>query len=466
MSGKRILVIDDAHETRSLLVDNVLRMEGYDASSAADGYEALDIVHESTFDLIIADYLMPNMTGLEFLKTIRQNGILTPFILITAEGSEQLAVRALRLGVRDYLIKPFSISDFLDAIERILNEPTPIPSPSSLDVQLLDMIKHIKDPVIIVSHEQQILYVNDIAQKTFNINHNPHEAPTLKQAIQHRDLYAIFNDNNVPVGRYEIEINDQLIFNAHVSPIAGQGYVVTMQDISKLKELEKTRSEFVTAISHDLRSPLTTILGYVELLKRAGSLNEQQEKFTDNILLSVKSITALLTDLLELSKIEAGLDTTRDIVQMELIVRYAVETHKNDMDARQQELSIDLQPSLSPILGNPIRLKQMVSNLIQNAIKYTPVGGAIRLTLYEDDPFLILEVSDTGIGIPMKDQPYIWDKFFRSDETAERYPGTGLGLSIVKTIIEAHSGRIWLNSIPDEGTTFTVMLPTHKPDAT
>jgi signal transduction histidine kinase len=121
--------------------------------------------------------------------------------------------------------------------------------------------------------------------------------------------------------------------------------------------------------------------------------------------------------------------------------------------------------NLPLVMGNPLRLRQLMNNLVENAIKYTPEKGQVRVLLWADNSFLVLRVSDTGIGIPPKDQPFIFDKFYRTDEAIDNYPGTGLGLSIVKGIVEAHNGRIWVESQAGTGTTFTVMLPSYDPDA-
>ena len=128
------------------------------------------------------------------------------------------------------------------------------------------------------------------------------------------------------------------------------------------------------------------------------------------------------------------------------------------------EEGILLPDTLPPILGNPLRLRQLANNLLENAIKYTPEGGEIGVSLEEDSGFLVLRVADTGIGVPKEDQPYIFDKFYRTDEAIDHYSGTGLGLSIVKGIVDQHGGRIWVDSREGKGSAFTVMLPGYEPE--
>jgi two-component system NtrC family sensor kinase len=238
------------------------------------------------------------------------------------------------------------------------------------------------------------------------------------------------------------------------------GQAIVMQDITHLKELDRIKSEFVTTVSHDLRSPLTAILGYTQLIARAGELNEQQKEFVRRVQLSVEQITDLVTDLLDLGRIEAGLDASKEKAPIAVLARYAMEGLRGLAEAKAMRMEADIPDSLPMILGDPIRLRQMVGNLIENAIKYTPRGGGVRVEAEADGDQVVLRVRDNGPGIPPADQPYLFDKFYRASNIPDDMPGTGLGLSIVKSIVDHHGGRIWVESKLGEGTSFTVVLPT------
>jgi len=461
MTSKRILLVDDSQETRSFVADKILAPEGYEVITAPNGDEALTITRTMRPDLIVADYQMPDMTGLDLLATLKAEGSNVPFILITAEGSEALAVRALRLGVRDYVIKPFEIDAFLEAIDRVLaadqgtNFAQKITEPGILGAILWG----ISEVFLITDEQNNVLFFNYAAREKLKIEGNDVLGMPITSVIKHPGVLELFEAEHTEERHHEIEIGEKNVLSAHQTLIKGLGYVTLMHDITHLKERDRAKSDFITAISHDLRSPLTTILGYVELLQRVGSLSEQQQKFTENILFSVHSITALLADMMEINKIESGFEINFEPTHMEIILRYASETHRSTLEAKQQVLTIDMPPHPTPVLGNPIRLKQLVSNLLQNAIKYTPEKGTIAMRLYEDGGFSILQVKDNGIGIPIDDQGHIWDKFYRTEEASKNYDGTGLGLSIVKSIVDTHNGRIWVESAPQTGSTFTVMLP-------
>lgn len=446
----RILLVDDAADTRQFLVESILRPEGYEVQVAEDGQAALELIQQFPPDLIISDNMMPRLSGLGLLAALRAEGDLTPFILMTAEGSESLAVQALRLGASDYLIKPFEIDALLAAILRALGGPN----------RAAILLYQAVDPIIAVDNQHRLTYFNAAASTVLRLQPDTIGQPFL-EAINQPSLLAIFEDDTLEERHYEIQTEDSRFWSLQVSLLKESGALLMMHDISPLKELERAKADFVTTISHDLRSPLTTILGYVELIQRVGPLNEQQTRFSENILFSVRSITSLLTDLLELSKIEAGRDTVLEPVRMDAIIRYALETLRSEKEQQQHQIDLQLAPHSTALWGNAIRLKQLVVNLVQNAIKYTPQGGKIDIALYEDGDFTVLQVKDNGIGIPADDHNDIFHKFFRSKNVADKYPGTGLGLSIVRSIVDAHGGRIWLESTLNQGTTFIVMLPTH-----
>ena len=315
------------------------------------------------------------------------------------------------------------------------------------------------DGVIVTDEDGRILFINHTTRDYFHLPEDSYEGELMLDVIRHPDLVALFTAEK-RLNRFgEIELTNSVVLNTHVTVIDDVGYAVIMQDITHLKELDKAKSELVSTISHDLRSPLTSILGYVELLERTGNLNEQQQRFAENIELSVRSISAVLSDMLELSRIEAGMDNTLEPVHMEVIAQYTIESFRAEIELKRHTLNAQVPERLSPVLGHAIRLRQVANNLMQNAIKYTPDGGEIGVNVYQDGGFVMFEVSDTGVGIPREDQPFIWNKFYRAEAHAETHPGTGLGLSIVKGIVDAHAGRIWTESTVGEGTSFTVMLP-------
>jgi two-component system NtrC family sensor kinase len=325
------------------------------------------------------------------------------------------------------------------------------------------IITNIQDGVILLDQENRILLINPAAIKAFGLGFVNLTGKLIDEAILNKD-FSILLESIIenPLKIHEIAFEDGRVFNAQYTPIPTIGSVITLQDITHLKMLDRLKSDFIHTISHDLRSPLTAVMGYVELLDRVGPLNDQQKQFVKHIQNSAQNITALVNDLLDLGRIEAGFDTRKDEVSLETILRYTLDNLSRQIEDKQQDLRVEVAENLPVLRGNPIRLRQLMDNLLVNAIKYTPVGGEITVTLRAEADQIIFEVADTGVGIPVTDQAHIFEKFYRAGNAPKGTPGTGLGLAIVKSIVENHEGRIWMESLVEKGTKFIVVLPTFK----
>lgn len=330
--------------------------------------------------------------------------------------------------------------------------------------QLDTILAKIEEGVIVTDHEGCFIIVNHKARDFFQLGEQELVGERVQDILQHPELVEILSEEGrKEPSRTEIQLEDGRTVNAQVTPIPEVGLAVTMQDITYLKELDRIKNDFVNTVSHDLRSPLTAILGYIELIERVGPTNPQQKEFIHRVQLSVQSITALINDLLDLGRIEAGFDTRNELTPIPAITYLAIDSLRSQIMNKSITLEVHLQEGLPPVLGNPIRLRQLLGNLIGNAVKYTQSGGRVVVEVHTEAGQMILRVSDNGPGIPASDQPYIFDKFYRGSNIPNEIPGTGLGLAIVKSIVDHHSGRIWVDSVLGEGTTFTVVLPLAEP---
>lgn len=322
------------------------------------------------------------------------------------------------------------------------------------------IVREIADVVIVTDAETRILLINKAARAAFNLDDRAIGRP-IAEAIPNQAIVDLFDQRKLRSHnwRAEVVLPDGRTLQGQLSILSGIGYGAVLQDISRLKELDRIKNEFVSIVSHDLRTPLTTIRGYVSLLPRVGPLNEQQQEFVQRVERSMSSIVELIGDLLDIGKIEAGVDWELTPVPLHRVVSRAAEQLRSEAQAHRHTLTVDA-PDGPSVLGHARRLEQVVTNLVGNAIKYTPDGGRIDVHVREEDGFLALHVRDTGIGIPVEDQRRIFDKFYRveSDQT-DHISGSGLGLAIVKAIVERHGGRVWVESQPGRGSTFTVLLP-------
>jgi len=326
--------------------------------------------------------------------------------------------------------------------------------------KLQTILTDIGDGVIVVDNDRRMILMNPKARQAFDVTDENLIGKRARDVIQHPEMVDFLRNANVSVSsRTELSLQDGRVMNAQITPIPDIGLVVTLQDITHLKELDRIKTDFVNTISHDLRSPLTAILGYVELIERVGEVTDQQREFIRRVQLSVQSITELMNDLLDLGRIEAGFDTHKEVVHLATIVHYAVDSLRNRSAAKSQQMIVNLPETNQSVLGNPVRLRQMVTHLLINAINYSGEGAVIDVSGQAEAEQIILQIQDNGPGIPPADLPYIFDKFYRASNTPMDIPGSGLGLAIVKSIVDDHLGRIWVASPHGQGVTFTIVLP-------
>lgn len=333
-------------------------------------------------------------------------------------------------------------------------------------LKLETVLREAQEAIIVVDNENRILLCNRAACDALNIV----EADVLRKpaetAIPHPTLSSLFAEgySTKRAVRCEVVLDSGRTLNAQITPVPGVGQVLMMQDITYLKELDRIKSEFVTTISHDLRTPLTTIQGYIELLPKAGSLNAQQQEFILRARNSMETITSLLNTFLDIDMLEAGLEIEMQPCDMVQIIEEAIQRYRPQMEQKGQELRWEPPSGIPPVGGNPYRLRQVVENLLSNASKFTPEGGWVAVSVEKDQNYVIVHVADNGIGIPPAEQPYIFEKFYRveSDETMG-IPGSGLGLALVKSVIDRHRGRVWVESRPGVGSVFSFILPVLKP---
>jgi two-component system NtrC family sensor kinase len=307
--------------------------------------------------------------------------------------------------------------------------------------------------------------VNESIHKVFGVTSNAVLGKPLATAIPHPDIASLLSRSTSDELKYhEINMDDGRVYNAQFTLIPNIGSAVTIQDITYLKELERIKSDFIHTVSHDLRSPLTSVLGYAELVGRTGPLNDNQREFLARLQSSVQEITSLVNDLLDIGRLEAGFDTRREIVQLENILGYTIDILSGQIKNKDLNLELSQSPVLPPLKANPLRLRQMLDNLLGNAIKYSKINGNIKIDLRSESNQVIFQISDDGPGIPQNDLPHIFEKFYRG-ENVNDVSGSGLGLAIVKTIVESHQGRIWVESQLGHGSSFVVVLPVYETSA-
>jgi two-component system NtrC family sensor kinase len=640
MAAERVLIVDDSDQAVGFITDNVLKPNNFQPFIAKDGEAGLKMALAQHPDLILLDTDVAKMNGLAVLNALNARNVNIPVIFMTAQGSETSAVQAFRMGVKDYILKPFEAPAMLDAIKRALREThllrerdeltqrllksnqeaeqrlrelttllgigktvtswldqdrllvrlveaaiyltgaeegslllvdnktnelymvaargldervarsIRLPVQDSLagkvvttgqplilsgedftkiktayqvrslmyvplkvkervsgvlgvnyrqakrdftnhDLRLLSaladysaislentrlfnqaeseraklvaILSEIEEPVVVINDDgQRIVVANAAFCRTFDLDEDEVEGHLLTELIYNRALFELLGIT--PESGYhhkgEISLNDGRTFYGTLSPIPGVGRAIVMQDVTHFKKLEHIKSDFVSTVSHDLHAPLNSIKAYAQLLSPAGRLNEKQQLFVDRITRGAEQVTALIDNVLDLSAIDAGIDPDITVVNLGQLTIEAVADFQDQADHKRQQLICHIVGDLTPVAGNVLRLRQVVDNLIDNALKYTPPKGQISVIVLPKDKQVIFRIEDNGLGIPPSDLPFVFDKFYRvKDHGQAESPGAGLGLAICKSIVEKYGGYIRAENKPDQGTIFTFTLP-------
>lgn len=334
------------------------------------------------------------------------------------------------------------------------------------------------DAVLVTNQECGVLLINPAGEGALGVEAEQISGRRIERSGLPLTLVNAFTEPLDPgegLAR-ELTLPDGRTLCASVSAILsadGQrlGRVAVMRDITQLKELNELKSNFVATVSHDLRGPLAFIRGYTTMLSSVGELNEQQLEYVGRILSGVNRMSDLVENLLNLGRIEAGVDLEREPCHLGVVLAETVESMRPR--AAERGVALRLEPVDRPVGGSveaPIvsgdatLLLQAMTNLVDNAIKYTPREGAVTVGLSlkgeGQNRKAVIAVSDTGIGVAPEDQPHVFEKFYRAKrDDAPDAPGTGLGLSLVKSIVGQHGGKVALDSQLNEGSTFYVTLP-------
>ena len=327
------------------------------------------------------------------------------------------------------------------------------------------------DAVVVTDRSERVLLVNPAAEAAFGLTGKPVIGRLVAQVLPDPGLVKLLQTNHgqppTTVGEFQIGAGRTLYASA--STLIGAdgsalGRVCVLRDVTHFKELDQMKSEFVATVSHDLRAPLTFMRGYATMLPMVGALNDKQREFGDKIVAGIEQMTVLIDDLLDLGRIEAGVGLAREPVQMAGVIAEVVESLAPHAQSKGVRLHVESPTSLPRLSGDPTLLRQVITNLLDNAIKYTPSGGEVRLRASSDDVDFIFAVVDTGVGIAPADQARLFEKFFRVRQRGStQVKGSGLGLAIVKSIVERHGGKAWLESKLGKGSTFYVTLPLAVP---
>lgn len=492
----RILVVDDEVGMRDGC-KRILSSEGYEVETAPDGVAALETFRrEGGFEVVISDLKMPRMGGMDLIEALHAVDEDAVLLVITAYATIDTAVDATKRGAYGYIPKPFTPDELLLHVKNGLEKRALRLEAKQLrqerERQLLEVafersksttiLNCMTDGVLVVNRGGQIVLRNSaLARILPSLADRPLPA-RVDEALDHPELSAqvleVVGSDEPVIASKEIAVGPctYMVNAAPVLEPSGEtlGAVAVLRDITALKKLEVAKSMFISMVAHELKSPLATIESSLNIILSgiAGDDPERDRQLMRRALVRSSTLRTLVSDLLNLTAIETGnfaLKRTR--TDMCRIVREAVDAFSEKAAGKRISLRVDCRGSpcgecpkaghVEPVLADPHAISSVVSNLVDNAVKYTPEGGHVTVRVESNGLYVRTSVKDDGIGMTPSEKAKVFDEFYRvKNGFTAGVPGTGLGLSLVKRLVEMHQGRVDVDSAEGKGSTFSVSLPT------
>ncbi|MDY7037016.1 MAG: response regulator [Thermodesulfobacteriota bacterium] len=481
-----ILVVDDEKVVRNGCL-RVLTGKGYeDVMTAENGKEAMEILSEKKVDIVLLDLKMPIMSGEEVLQKIQLQYPDVPVIIITGHGTIDTAVECMKQGAYDFITKPFQIDQFILTINRAAEkrrleqkarrfQEENVKNLYDLNLEksrLKTIINCMANGVMVTNRNLEVVLHNPALMRLLEIADNVENPISVTQMINNHVMITTLQ--RMQSGEYSGKAFISQEFTAKKNalraisaPALGPheeivGTVTVLEDVTAFKQLDEMKSDFVNMVAHELRSPLVAIRQQNSVLMDglAGDLQPKQAEFINRGSKKIDQLLELINDLLDIAKIEAGIPIQHQVpTDLENIIKETISL----MESRGREQNVTIKyvcRNMKPVQADPKRMEEVFSNLITNAINYSPGGGSVDVLAQGLGEYVEIKVKDTGVGIDSEELPKIFDRFYRvKHQKTRQVMGTGLGLSIVKGILEAHHGTIDVESTPNKGTTFRILLP-------
>ena len=487
-----ILVVDDEKGIREGC-RRILASEGYGVDVAENGKMALEMVTGKPYDLILVDLMMPVMGGLELMEHVRQIDPGIILVVITGFATVETAVDAMKHGAYDYIPKPFNPDQLMAVINRGLDKRRLTIETEKLreerDQRLLEVaseksklhtiVNSMADGILVINREHQLVLWNPAVLKMLNVRGRVDESGVgmdFQKALKQQDLIDVINKAFSPDSSQYTIISEEVVLAGETPKtlmvnVAGVrdergenlGVVCTFRDISRLKEVEEIKSQFVRMVAHEIRAPLGAIEGYLNayLTGVAGTDPQFLRQMLERAKLRARSLMDLVNDLLLFAKLESKkVVRKKELLDITEIIENTVELFRVQGSTKDVSFFVEIPEKLPLIEADRSEMEQLFTNLVSNAMKYNVKNGKVTVRAVPEPHYLSISVSDTGIGMEEECLSCIFDEFYRVQGPNTRYTtGTGLGLSIVKRIVESHFGRIEVESAVGKGTVFTVRLP-------
>ena len=522
LSRAKILVVDDEKNVLVTVVA-ILEQEGYDVDSAPDGQSAIEMIRARQYDLVMTDLKMPGVDGLAVLEEVRKTSPSTVTLMMTGYGSVDTALEALQRGAYEYLLKPTEVADLKAAVQRSLERKRL----SEIDTlyRVSRTVTSTLDPAQIAREvteaAREVLAVTDAVLIDLTVGPTegscrPHKNDELITVVRSPQLWErlaaseVITTVNAPLSLREwaeahgigsialvpgtaknalacvLCVWNAGAFDFHASMqrflrgLAGQSalalshaaMIAELQQNNKqleaanhkLRELDKLKSQFLSVATHELRTPLSVILGYNSMLSEMlhDRLDEQEQQTLRESVAACKRLIRLVNSMLDITQIESGkMRMNFEAADLRRTVGSVTGLFQHEAQAKRVHITTEVPARLPRLVMDSERIEQVLVNLVGNALKFTNSGGSITIAVRHSERGVVVSVSDTGIGIAPEDLGQIFDEFAQVKRQAAKRQreGSGLGLAIARRIVEAHHGTLEVQSELGRGSTFSFTLP-------
>jgi len=485
---RQILVVDDEEGIREGC-RQVLQEEGFEVATSENGEAALRMIdRRGQFCAALVDLKLPGMNGIELIGRMRQMDEDIVPIMITGYASIETAIEAARKGASGYVRKPFTPDELLLQVGQGVEKRALAIDARQLreekERQLLEVaferskcntiISCMTDGVLVVNRGSQIVLRNAAAARIM-----PECAglplPSPLAGLQCEEFRTIVGEalratsepvivsEELPIRKFTYMVNASPVFEPNGEML---GAVAVLRDITPLKKLELAKSTFVSVVAHEIKGPIAAIEGYLNVILSdlAGQDPKRDRHMMERAVVRAQTLRSLVSELLNLTAIETGNFTIkRSPLDLSVILAQAVESCKGKAAAKGVTLSLrqDDNGSCESVLADEAAMLSIVTNLIDNAIKYTPDGGHVDVAVQHNEMYVKVVVRDDGIGMTPDEAERAFDEFFRAKNAyTVDVPGTGLGLSLARRLAQMHHGKITVQTARGRGSTFTLSVPT------
>lgn len=517
MAKERILIVDDEVDVLDLC-KRILMGQGYQVKSAHNGYEAIDIARSDQFDLLLTDIKMPGMSGLEIAQQLKENDPNMICVTMTGFSTMDMAINALKLGIDEFILKPFTPKELNAAIakalekERLRKENFRLRSLIPLfelnrtlmstveETSVLNRLLEIAQQETRASFAGLYLVQDETIEPSIvsNMSETQQQVSTeLAKAVygQHKTTALVLKRKNSEHQSFLEQLNaasivavpmksqsaylgvlilgsDDILFapsdSDFLSVLCSQATIALQnarlfteiqQAYQQLQMLDHMKSEFINIAAHELRTPLAILMGYANVLEE--DTPDGQQMFVSNISRNAMRLRALIDDMLNLQYLESGIPVlSQDEVNLYEVVEGITQDVALFAEEKTLKIHIDIPADFPVMIADRQKLELILVNLFHNAVKFTPPEGSITLKAATDNDYVFISINNTGSVIPKEKLHQIFERFYQIEATLTReHGGAGLGLAIVRGMVEVCGGTISVSSSVEDGTTFSFKLP-------